>query len=474
MFNTRTLSQNAARGYFGKERLIRSFLILLYLLSVVFIYQLFSETSRHNHSFVSIIEEEKGKVFLPIGFHTFQAGEVSASIIEDQGKKAMNVVINPTKTVDYNGFGFNVDMDIPFNACLVVRIRNNSGGKQIFLNITESYQGGELFYKPVTLKPNSLNELRIPLKEFQRNEWQPSGASTDGQFNTDGIVIIAISIAPGLPLDVNLLSLGFEWGISTIYFYTYFALFVFAGLLLLWKKFPEESLRTLISPHSINYFIYFMCGAIGAYFCSSLVFQADRYCYIALLLVLAATVLDHLLFFKDRFAQIWAFRYIIALSPVYYLKSDDPGWAIPLFFLTVIAHLPFLVTYRFSLIFLSLLGPLVLILLKGLGNFQGVIQGITALIGGSVFSYLFIFFQQNRRDRLEAEHKDQLIKAILETSSDGILLLDTGGYILSSNAGFQKMVLQREEAIAGLNIHDFISKESQDIFELNEGKFDLR
>ncbi|MBN2420267.1 MAG: diguanylate cyclase, partial [Deltaproteobacteria bacterium] len=68
----------------------------------------------------------------------------------------------------------------------------------------------------------------------------------------------------------------------------------------------------------------------------------------------------------------------------------------------------------------------------------------------------------------------QLIKAILETSSDGILLLDTGGCILSSNAGFQKMVLQREEAIAGLNIHDFISKESQDIFELNEGKFDLR
>jgi hypothetical protein len=41
-----------------------------------------------------------------------------------------------------------------------------------------------------------------------------------------------------------------------------------------------------------------------------------------------------------------------------------------------------------------------------MGNFQVIVQGIAALIGGSVFSSLFIFFQPNRRDRIEAEHKD--------------------------------------------------------------------
>ncbi|MBN1906090.1 MAG: PAS domain-containing protein [Deltaproteobacteria bacterium] len=474
MVNTGASLQKIATGDFGKGRLIKSFLILLYLFSVAYTYYLFDETSRHNQSFVSSFEEENGKLFLPLGFHTFQAGDVSASIIEDQNRKVINVVINPTKAVEYNGFGFNVNMDVPFNSYLVLKLRNNSGGKQIFINVTDSHQGGEQFFKPVALKPHSLNEFRIPLNELQRNEWQPSGASKDGQLNSDGIAIIAISIAPGSPLDINLLSLGFEWGISTIYFYTYFAMFVFTGLLLLWKKFPHESLKTPVNVRSINYFIYFMCGAIGIYFSNSLVFQADRHCYITLLIVLAVTILDHLLYLKGWFAEIWAFRYIIALSPVYYLKANDPAWAIPLLFLTLMAHTPFLSTYRFYLIFLTLLMPLVIFFLKGMGNFQAVVKGLTALIGGSLFSYLFIFFQQNRRDRIEAEHKDQLIKGILETSSDGILLLDPKGEILSSNAGFQKMVSQREEVIVGLNLKDFILKASQDVFIINDGALDLK
>ncbi|GEM_PF-1036513 len=474
MVNTGVSLQKIIMGNPRKDRLIKSFLILLYLLVVAYTYHLFNVTSQYNHSFVSIIKEENNKFFLPLGFHTFQEGDVSASIIEDQNKKAINVVITPTKAVDYNGFGFNVKMAVPFNSYIVLKLKNNAGERQIYINITDSYQGGELFFKPVVLKPHTLNEFRIPLKEFQRNEWQPSGASRDGQFNTDGIAIIAISVAPGSPLDINLLSLGFEWGISTIYFYTYFALFVFTGLLLLWKEYHQESLRPLIHPLSINYLIYFMCGAIGLYFINSLLFQADRYCCITLLLVLAVTILDHLLYLKGWLALIWAFRYIIALSPVYYLKADDPGWAIPLLFLTLMAHIPFLVTCRFSLMFLSLLVPLALILLKGMGNLQIVAKGIAALIGGSLCSYLFIFFHQNRLDRLEAEHKDQLIKGILETSSDGILLLDTRGNILSSNAGFQKMVSQKEDAITGLNIHDMILKGAQDIFEINDGEFDLK
>ncbi len=474
MGNTRASLQKIATVGLEQGRLIKPFLILLYLFLVAYTYHLFGEISRHNHSIVSIIREEKGKYFLPLGFHTYQTGNVTASITEDQKRKAINVVIDPKEAVEYNGFGFNVDMDVPLNSYLVVKLRNNSGEKQIYINITDSYQGGELFFKPVVLKPYSLNEFRISLKELQRNEWQPSGASKDGQLNTDGIVIIAISIAPGLPLDVNLISLGFEWGISSIYFYVYFAFFVFTGLLLLLKKFTEENWRTPINNHSINYFIYFMCGFAGIYFSNSLILQGDQHCYITLLMVLAVTILDRLFYLKGWLAEIWAFRYIIVLIPIYYLKADDPGWIIPLLFLTIIAHTPFLVTYRFPLIFLSLLMPLVLIFLKGMGNLQMAVKGIAALAGGSIFSYLFIFFLQNRRDRIEAEHKDKLIKAILETSSDGILLLDAKGEILSSNAGFQKMVSQREEVIAGLNLHDFIAKSAQDVFVINDGKFDLK
>ncbi|MDM7918723.1 MAG: PAS domain S-box protein, partial [Methanosarcina sp.] len=190
--------------------------------------------------------------------------------------------------------------------------------------------------------------------------------------------------------------------------------------------------------------------------------------------MLVVIILDQLLYLKGWFAEIWAFRYIIAICPIYYLKADDPGWAIPLLFLTILAHIPFLVTYRFSLIFLSLIGPLVFIFIKGLGNLQAVANGIAALIGGSLLSYLFIFLHQNRRDRLEAEHKDQLIKGILETSSDGILLLDTKGNILSSNAGFQKMVSQSEDVITGLNLHDYIFKAAEEAFVINNGEFDLK
>ncbi len=466
-------SQKIITGDYHKKRVIKSFLVFLYLFSLVYTYYLFDKTSGNNQNYIPIIEEENGKFFPSLGFHTFQNGEVTRTVIEDQGLKSINIVIDPKKTVEYNGFGFHIDMNVPFNSTLVFRLRNNSRGKQILLNITDNYQGGEQFFKAVSLKSDSVNEFRIPLKEFQRNEWQPPGASSDGHLNADGIAIVAVSVSPGNFLDVNLLSVGFEWGISPVYFYTYFALFLFCGLLLLHKKIPEDSLKTFINAHYIIYFIYFMCGAIGIYFISSPVFQTDQHCYIVLLSILAVTILDRLLFLKGWFDQIWLFRYIIAISPVYYLKSDYPVWAIPLFFLTIVCHIPFLVTRRFALMFLSVLGPLVLIFIKGIGDFHGVLHGVTALISGGVFSYLFIFFHHNRMGRIEAEHKDQLIRGILEKSSDGILLLDTSGNILSSNRGFQKMVMEREDNIAGLNILDFIPKETQNAFVLNNTEFDL-
>lgn len=458
----------------GTGRLLKSVLFLFYIFSALYTFHLFSSSYQYSRELVRIVTEEKGKFLPASSFYGFKENSFSGQVVNENGEQALNIVITPRDQKEFNGFGFNVDMAVPLNSFLVLRLKNNSAEKQVFINITDGSPGGELFSKSIVLKPSALNEFHIPLKEFQRNEWQPPGASLDGQFNTNGIVSIAVSVNPGYPLDINLLSIGFEWGLNTVSFSLYYLFFLFTGLFLLWRKLPEESGNSLALAHWLNLFIYFCCIAIGFYFIKNPVFRTDPFCYIAFFIVFVILILDEILFFRGLFAEIWALRYVFASSLVYYIKSDDPNWTFPLLLFTILYHVPFLLTLRLPLLFLSFLGPLLLIAIKGAGNIQPVMHSIYALVGGCVISYFFLFVQKNRRDRLEAEHKDQLIKGILETSSDGILLLDSQGNILSSNAGFMKMMTLSEQDIVGLKLQNFISQAPGEVSLLHDGEFDCR